>query len=498
MKKYILVRFLRSCISIFMVTTIAYLLIFSLVPRYRIFQADQLWAKLNSKPDTLKAYEFNKYEELGYLRYKEQQEFCRVKFASGSDEYFDCMNPLSDSFAAIRKEYESKGWVFGVYASSNTAYASKEISILERVTSFYANMFVIDLPNKIKDDNNPTLDRKVYFGSDWSGRPALLCSGCDYKYLVYLDGTFPFIHQNFITLNFGTSYPTFGGLPVLQVMTQSQGRAVQKEIKFPTGVTLNSSLDEYSCTYKATLDRLDKTKFIDNYADCLTIRKDPSMMGVSFTMGIIALIFSYFISIPLGIYMSSRKGKLIDKAGMAYIVFVIAVPSLAYIFLFRYLGSTLFGLPDTFPLQGAGSIASWVLPIISLALPEVAGLLMWVRRYMVDQTTAEYVKFARSKGLSQSEIFYKHILRNAIIPIAHGLPGSIIGAIGGAIITERIYAIPGMGKMLPDAINAFNNNVVIALTFIFTALSILSVMLGDILITYLDPRISLHEKGGRK
>jgi oligopeptide transport system permease protein len=158
----------------------------------------------------------------------------------------------------------------------------------------------------------------------------------------------------------------------------------------------------------------------------------------------------------------------------------------------------LFGLPDTFPIQGAGSIASWVLPIISLALPSVAGLLMWVRRYMVDQTTAEYVKFARSKGLSQSEIFYKHILRNAIIPIAHGLPGSIIGAIGGAIITERIYAIPGMGKMLPDSINAFNNNIVIALTFIFTALAILSVMLGDILITYLDPRISLHEKGGRK
>lgn len=498
MKKYILVRFLRSCISIFMVTTIAYLLIFSLVPRYRIFQADQLWAKLTSKPDTLKAYEFNKYQELGYLKYKEQQEFCRVKFTAGSDDYFGCMNPLSDSFAAIRKEYEAKGWVFGVYATSNTVYASKEISILERVTAFYANMFVVDLPNKIKDANNPTLDRKVYLGSDWSGRPALLCSGCDHKYLVYLDGTFPFIHQNFITLNFGTSYPTFGGLPVLQVMTQSQGRAVQKEVKFPTGVTLSSSLDEYSCTYKATLDRLDKTKFNDNYADCLTIRKDASMMGVSFTMGIIALLFSYFISIPLGIYMSSRKGKLIDKAGMAYIVFVIAVPSLAYIFLFRYLGSTLFGLPDTFPLQGAGSIASWVLPIISLALPEVAGLLMWVRRYMVDQTTAEYVKFARSKGLSQSEIFYKHILRNAIIPIAHGLPGSIIGAIGGAIITERIYAIPGMGKMLPDSINAFNNNVVIALTFIFTALSILSVMLGDILITYLDPRISLNEKGGRK
>lgn len=498
MKKYIFIRFLRSLFSIFMVTTIAYLLIFSLVPRYRIFQSDQLWAKLTSKPDTLKAYEFNKYEELGYLKYVEQQEICRNEFGNTSEDYFECMDIDSSKFAALKSELESDGWVFGVFATTNTAYASKEISILERVTSFYLNMFVFDHPNKIKDEANPDLERKIYIGKDWSGRPALLCSGCEHKYLVYVDGNFPFIHQNWITLYFGISYPSFGGMPVLEVMTQTQGEAVQKEITFPTGVTQSSSVSEYSCTYKYTLDRLDTMKYNDNYADCATIRKDPSMMGISFRMGIFALIFSYMISIPMGIYMSSRKGKLIDKIGMGYIVFVIAVPTLAYIYLFRYLGSSFLGLPDTFPMQGAGSFASWILPVISLSLPSIAGLLMWVRRYMVDQTTAEYVRFARSKGLSQSEIFYKHILRNAIIPIAHGLPGSIIGAIGGAIITERIYAIPGMGKMLPDSINVFNNNVVIALTFIFTALSILSVLLGDILITYLDPRISLNEKGGRR
>ena len=69
-------------------------------------------------------------------------------------------------------------------------------------------------------------------------------------------------------------------------------------------------------------------------------------------------------------------------------------------------------------------------------------------------------------------------------------------AISGAVITEAVFAIPGMGKMLPDAINGLNNNMVIALTFIFTTLSILSVLLGDILMTIVDPRISLNAKKG--
>ena len=115
---------------------------------------------------------------------------------------------------------------------------------------------------------------------------------------------------------------------------------------------------------------------------------------------------------------------------------------------------------------------------------------------MIDQSNADYVKFARAKGLSQNEIFRKHILRNAIIPIVNGIPSSIILCISGALITESAFAVPGMGKMLPDAIKQCNNNMVITLVFIFTSLSILSVLAGDLLMTVVDPRISLTEKGG--
>lgn len=121
---------------------------------------------------------------------------------------------------------------------------------------------------------------------------------------------------------------------------------------------------------------------------------------------------------------------------------------------------------------------------------------MWIRRYMVDQETADYVKFARSKGLTDKEISKRHILKNAIIPIINGIPSSVILAISGAIVTESMFAVPGMGKMLPDAINGANNNMVITLTFIFTSLAVFSVFLGDLLMTVVDPRISLDIKEG--
>lgn len=110
------------------------------------------------------------------------------------------------------------------------------------------------------------------------------------------------------------------------------------------------------------------------------------------------------------------------------------------------------------------------------------------------QQNADYVKFAKAKGLSQKEISKNHILKNAIIPIVNGIPMSIILAISGAVITESLFAIPGMGKMLPDAIKTANNNMVITITFIFTTLSVLSVFVGDLLMTFVDPRISLNVK----
>ena len=214
-------------------------------------------------------------------------------------------------------------------------------------------------------------------------------------------------------------------------------------------------------------------------------------------MGIFAMLLAYGLGLPLGVLMARKKDKLADKAGMVYIIFIIAVPSLAYIYLFRWLGTTLFNLPSVFTVYGAEDIRSWILPIISLALPSIASLMLWTRRYVVDQMNSDYVKFAKSKGLSQREIFNNHIFKNAIIPIAQGIPSSLAGCITGAIITESIYSVGGMGKMLPNAINQYNNVMVVALAFMFSTVSVLAVLAGDIVLTKVDPRISLTEKAGR-
>jgi oligopeptide transport system permease protein len=120
----------------------------------------------------------------------------------------------------------------------------------------------------------------------------------------------------------------------------------------------------------------------------------------------------------------------------------------------------------------------------------------WMRRYMIDQMNSDYVKFARAEGLSEHEIYRKHISANAMIYLVHGIPGSILGCLTGAIITERVYAVPGVGNLLTTAINMHDNGVIIACTVFYTTLSLISVLAGDLLLAKYDPRISLSDSTG--
>ena len=113
---------------------------------------------------------------------------------------------------------------------------------------------------------------------------------------------------------------------------------------------------------------------------------------------------------------------------------------------------------------------------------------------MIDQMNSDYVKFARSGGLTEGEIFSKHILKNAAIPIVHGIPGSILFAMTGAIITERVYTVPGTGNLLTTAINQYDNGVIVGLTLFYAILSIIAIILGDLLMAMVDPRISFSTK----
>ena len=496
-KGYIWRRLLRSLISIMIIMLIVFTMVYTLVPRENIFFEDSTYRKLGGKSDDKTEYVYSTWEKLGYLDYVRINDFCLEKYAAGSEDMLRAVEPDSPESKEFADKYTAMGYTVEQYLQSGRYYAYKDVPVIRRMLSWLGNMIQIDTPWAVQDPDNPDLERGLHFGRTPTGGLALIGSGTNYKYQIYTDSSFPFIHQNIIRLNFGTSYPTYQGLEVLNVLFQTQGTEVKRHVTFETGYESDSGINFGTLRYKTVLDRMDKKKFNDHYAAYDVVKSQPSMIGTSFIMGVLAMVLAYAIGLPVGLLMARKKDKLADKLGMMYIIFIIAVPSLAYIYVFRYIGTKVFNLPSVFTTYGPEDIRSWILPVISLALPSIASLMMWTRRYVVDQMNSDYVKFAKAKGLNQREIFRNHIFKNAIIPIAQGIPASLAGCITGAIITESIYSVGGMGKMLPNAINQYNNVMIIALAFIFSSVSVLSVLAGDIVMTKVDPRISLSEKAGR-
>ncbi|MGF3142481.1 ABC transporter permease [Facklamia sp. P13055] len=495
MKKYLFKRILRSLFSIFMVTTLVYLAIFSLVPRNSIFKDDPAIAKLKSQPDQLLEYQNSAFDRMGYINYLNQRDFQKEV----QKDYPEFTNQESPENQAIIDKWQenNQNWEVGQLPISGGYFATDEVSIGARVLNFYKNLIEFDHPWRIKDPENPDLKRGYQITHDATAGWALTGSGTKYYYQIYFNNKFPFIHQNFLKINLGVSYPTFAGKPVVDVITDKQGRSVTEEITMPDGKTFKSAINPYTRYYKPTaeLSLTEKRMFEgSNYAGADSNNEDPSMMMISFRNGIASIILMYTIAIPMAMAMARYKGQLVDKLGTAIITLLISVPSVAFIFFGRYIGNKFFGLPDLFPIFGPGNIKSYIMPVIVLALLALSGSVMWIRRYMVDQQSSDYVKFAKAKGLSQSEISRKHIFRNAIIPIVNGVPGAIIFSIAGATITEQVFAIPGMGKMLPDAILSHNNPITVGLIFIFSVLGVVSIMLGDIAMTLVDPRIRLEVK----
>jgi len=497
MKGYVLKRILQSILSVFIVSTLTVFLVYSCVPRQLVFKGDLILPKLANRPDEYHDYKFRTWEFLGYLDYVTQKEYAQTVLGSDSPQVSESLLQGSPFYEKFRADFSSKGYVVETQPGTGYLYATKDIPLFSRVLRWYRDLVQIDTPYRIRDPGNLDMKRGYYFTKDWSGMPALAASGTRYKYQIWVDGTIPFIHQNMIKLNMGKSYPTFDGMPVLEVRGSGQGRSARREITTTVRgekVTFYSSLDEHSLKYKPTLDRLDMNKFEDNYADGNVITEDPSMLGTSFSIGMYALIISLSVGLTIGVIAAMRKDRIFDKITMAYIVFISSIPTLLYIALFARFGMKILGLPDKFPFLGSHNLLSYILPTISLSLGGIAGEALWIRRYMVDQMNSDYVKFSRSKGLSQSEVFFKHIIRNALIPVVHSIPMAVISTLAGALITESFYAVPGMGKMFPSSISDYNNAMIIALTFIFTVISILAIFLGDILVTFVDPRISLAAK----
>ena len=220
-----------------------------------------------------------------------------------------------------------------------------------------------------------------------------------------------------------------------------------------------------------------------------------SKIGISMKVGLISMVVSLPLGMALGVLMARSKGGFADKLGNAYIVFIQAVPNAVYFIFIQLYGSDLFGVSM---LYKETEWTSLILPVISLALPCISSYAMWLRRYMVDETNKDYIKLARAKGVPNSTIWFRHVFRNSVVPMVNLIPGSILLTISGSIYVESLYSIPGMGGLLVDVIKRQDNNMVLALVVIFAVMSILGLLLGDLLMAVVDPRISFTTKAGSR
>lgn len=216
-------------------------------------------------------------------------------------------------------------------------------------------------------------------------------------------------------------------------------------------------------------------------------------------------LYSILLAIPLGlgfgIYAALKKNKWQDHLISTLVVVFISVPSYVYAFLVQYFLCFKFGL---FSLQLASqneaALMSWpmiksMLPaVFSLSFGVIAGLTRYTRAELSEVLTGDYMLLARTKGLTKAQAISRHALRNAMVVILPMIIGEFIGILGGSLIIENIFGIPGIGNMFITSINVRDYNFFMALTVFYTFISLASGILIDISYGFIDPRIRMGSK----
>lgn len=216
---------------------------------------------------------------------------------------------------------------------------------------------------------------------------------------------------------------------------------------------------------------------------------------ISAQIGLSSMAVALVLGIPLGAAMARSKSKFWDKFGTLFIVLITAVPSAVYYIFIQMYATEWFHIPMLFDRH---NFVTWLLPIFSMALGNIAYYAMWLRRYMVDESTKDYVQLAKIKGVSSNRIMFTHIFRNAFVPMAQYIPTSFLNTVVGSIYIESLYSIPGMGGLLVDVVKKQDNNMVQGIVLVFACVGVVGLIFGDLLMVLLDPRISFGSKGGNR
>jgi microcin C transport system permease protein len=230
-------------------------------------------------------------------------------------------------------------------------------------------------------------------------------------------------------------------------------------------------------------------------------------LPVSISLGLWSFLLAYLVSVPLGIAKAVREGSRFDTATTLLVLVGYAIPGfvLGILLIVLFAGGTFF---DWFPLRGLTSDnwaeLSWpariadyfwhlTLPLICLTIGAFAVTTMLTKNTFVEEIRKQYVLVARAKGLSQQRVLYKHIFRNALIPLVTGFPAAFVGAFfAGSVLIETLFSLDGLGLLGYEAVIRRDYPVVLGSLYLFTLIGLAVKLVSDLLYRVVDPRVQFE------
>ena len=256
---------------------------------------------------------------------------------------------------------------------------------------------------------------------------------------------------------------------------------------------------------KYGLDKPVMTQFVTYFKNMCTgdfgvsyvIQKDmpiSQLVGtasiISFKLGIAATILGALIGMLLGIVAALNKNTWLDSLATVISVLGVSIPSFVFALLLLYfLGAKLHLFPTAF--STSNQIVSSVMPVIALAMSVIANVARFTRTEMISVLGSDYMILAEAKGLDRKTLIMKHALRNSLIPVITIVGPIMVNIMTGTMVVEKIFGIPGLGKLLISSIQQNDYNVTLACSFLYAFLYIVIVLIIDVSYGIIDPRIRL-------
>ena len=216
------------------------------------------------------------------------------------------------------------------------------------------------------------------------------------------------------------------------------------------------------------------------------INEFKARLPISITLAFTSLSLAACIGVPLGVLSAVKQYSLLDTIPSVMALTLSAVPSFWFGMMLIYFLAYKLGL---FPSYGMGGIEHWVFPTLTIAVVYAAEILRYTRSSMLETIRADYVRTARAKGVAERTVIWKHAMKNGLLPVVTLLGSSFGAQIGGAIVTENLYNLPGLGTLTLLSINMRDTPTVVATSVIFATLYNIILILVDLMYAFIDPRI---------